>query len=115
CRCSAGLVPKLMLPADYVPQSYGARELLGQRVDLLFRLLGALNVPKFLGFFQFLPQLRESASIRGLGPLIEHLARIIQTADVDPRLFEILSPMWQAAWGLTGFVIIALACDSPCQ
>jgi hypothetical protein len=47
--------------------------------------------------------------------VVEHLARITQTADVDPRLFEILSPARQAVCGLTGFVIIALACDSTRQ
>jgi hypothetical protein len=34
---------------------------------------------------------------------------------MDPRLFEILSPARQAVCGLTGFVIIALACDSTGQ
>jgi hypothetical protein len=47
--------------------------------------------------------------------LVEHLARVTQTPDMDPRLFEILRPVRQAARGLTGFVIIALACDSTCQ
>jgi hypothetical protein len=48
--------------------------------------------------------------------VVEHLARITQTAYVDPRLFEILSPARQAVCGLTGFVVtVALACDSTGQ
>jgi hypothetical protein len=46
---------------------------------------------------------------------VEHLARITQTADMDPRLFEILIPARQALLGLTGFVTIALAGDSSRQ
>jgi hypothetical protein len=47
--------------------------------------------------------------------VVEHLARITQIADVNTRLFEILSPARQAVCGLTGFVVIALACDSTGQ
>jgi hypothetical protein len=47
--------------------------------------------------------------------LVEHLARVAQTADMDARLFEIHVPARQAVCGLTGFVIIALACDSARQ
>jgi hypothetical protein len=47
--------------------------------------------------------------------LVEHLARITHTADMDPGFFEILSPSWQAACELTGFVIVALARDSTRQ
>jgi hypothetical protein len=46
---------------------------------------------------------------------VEHLTRITQTADMDPRLFESLIPARQALLGTTGFVIIALACDSSRQ
>jgi hypothetical protein len=46
---------------------------------------------------------------------VEHLARITETADMDPRLFEILIAARQALRVLTGFVIIAPACDSACQ
>jgi hypothetical protein len=47
--------------------------------------------------------------------VVEHLARITQTAYVDPRLLEILRPARQAVCELTGFVVIALACDSTGQ
>ena len=71
--------------------------------------------PSFLGFFQFFAQLGKPAPVSGLGLLVEHLARVTQTADMDARLFEILIPPRQAACGLTGFVILALACDSTRQ
>jgi hypothetical protein len=78
-------------------------------MDLLFRLLRALDVSQLLGLFQFFPQLGESASVRDLGLLVEHLARVTQTRDMDPGLFEILFPARQAMCGLTRFIIIALA------
>src|ERR1700722_16841481 len=40
---------------------------------------------------------------------------LAQPADMDPRLFEILIPTWQAVRGLTGFIMIALARDPSCQ
>jgi hypothetical protein len=43
--------------------------------------------------------------------VVEHLARITEAANVDPLPFKILSPAGQAMCGLTGFVVIALACD----
>ena len=61
-----------------------------------FRLLRALDVSQFLGFFQFFAQLRKPASVRDLGLLVEHLARVAQAADMDPCLFEILVPVRQA-------------------
>ena len=96
-------------------ESDGARELPRQRIDLLFRLLSALDVSPLLGFFQFFAQIGKPAPVGDLGLLVEHLARVTQTADMDPCLFEILIPARQALLGLTGFVIIALACDSSCQ
>ena len=71
--------------------------------------------PARFGFFQFFAQIRKPPPVGGLGLLVEHLACVTQTADVDPRLFEILSPVRQAVRGLTGFVILALACDSTRQ
>jgi selenophosphate synthase len=81
----------------------------------MFRLLGTLDVAPPLGFFQFFAQIGEASSICGFGLLVEHLTRIAQTADVDSRLFEILSPMRQAVRGLTDFVVIAPTRDSTCQ
>jgi hypothetical protein len=81
----------------------------------LFRLLSTLDVSRLLGFFQSFAPLRKPPPVCDLGLLVEHLARITQTADMDSRLFEILIPARQAACGLTGFVIIALACDSSRQ
>jgi hypothetical protein len=95
-------------------ESDGARELPGQCIDLRFRLLGALDVAQLLGFFQFLTQLRKPVPVRGLGLIVEHLAGITQTADMDPRPFEILIPARQAMSRVTGFVL-ALAADSTRQ
>jgi hypothetical protein len=81
----------------------------------LFRLLSAFDVCALLGFFQFVSQLRESPPVCGFGLVVEHLARITQIADVDPRLFEILRPARQAECRQTGFITIALACDSTRQ
>ena len=78
----------------------------------LFRLLSTLDVSRLLGFFQSFAPLRKPPPVCDLGLLVEHLARITQTADMDSRLFEILIPARQAACGLTGFVIIALPRDS---
>jgi hypothetical protein len=47
--------------------------------------------------------------------LVEHLARITQTAGMDPRFFEILGSARQTLLGLTVRVIVALACDSSRQ
>jgi hypothetical protein len=47
--------------------------------------------------------------------VVEHLARITQVADLDAGLFEILRPARQAVCGLTGVVVIAMACDSTRQ
>jgi hypothetical protein len=47
--------------------------------------------------------------------LVEHLARVTQTADVDAHLFQILIAAWQVGCGRTGFVIVAPACDSARQ
>jgi hypothetical protein len=44
--------------------------------------------------------------------LVEHLARIAETADMDPGFFELLISARQTARGLSGFVIIALPGDS---
>jgi hypothetical protein len=68
-----------------------------QRIHLQFHLLSKLYVAQFLAFFQF------------FGQLAEHLARIAQTADMDPRLFEILVTARQAGFGPAGFVIAPLA------
>jgi hypothetical protein len=46
--------------------------------------------------------------------LVEHLARITQTAYLDSRLFEILSLAGQALGGQTGLVILT-ACKSTRQ
>ena len=81
----------------------------------MFHLLSALDVSKLLGFFQFSAQLGKAASISELGLLVEHLARVTQVADMDPRLVEILSATRQALCGFTGFVIVAPACDSTCE
>src|SRR5208282_587084 len=96
-------------------EPHGARELRRQRIDLLFRLLCALDVSPLLGFFQFFAQLGKSAPVGDLGCVVEHLARVTQTADTDPRVFEILIPARQAVCGLPGFIIIALARDSSRQ
>ena len=71
--------------------------------------------PSCLGFFQFFAQLGKPASISDLGLLVEHLARITQTGDVDPGLFEILIPARQALHRLTGFILLAPARYSPDQ
>ena len=71
--------------------------------------------PSLLGFFQFFAQLGKPAPVSDLGLLVEHLARVTQTADMDPSLFEILVPARQAVRGLTGFIILALACNSSSQ
>jgi hypothetical protein len=81
----------------------------------LFPLLSTLDVSLLLGFFQFFTQIGQPPSISGLSLLIEHLARITQTTDMYPRLFEFLIPARQALLRLTGFVIIALARDSTRQ
>jgi hypothetical protein len=44
--------------------------------------------------------------------LVEHLARIAEPADVDSCLFEILSSPRQTPHGLTGFILLAPACNS---
>ena len=80
---------RLTIPAS---ESDGAREFSRQRIDLLFRMLGALDVSKLLGFFEFFSQLGEPTPLSDLGLLVEHLARVAQAGDMDPRLFEILSP-----------------------
>jgi hypothetical protein len=49
--------------------------------------------------------------VSGLGLLVEHLAGVAQARDMDPRLFEILFPAWQAMSRLTGFAL-ALARNS---
>src|SRR5260370_39637960 len=67
-----------------------ARELPGQRIDLLFRLLGVLDVSRFLGFFQFFAQIGKPVPISRLGLIVEHLARVTETADVDSRLLQIV-------------------------
>ena len=96
-------------------ESDGAREFPRQCVDLLFRLLGALDLSELLRLFQFFSQLRKPLPVGDLGLLVEHLARVTQTSDMDPSLFEILIPARQTMRGLTGFVIIVLACDSSRQ
>src|SRR6202023_50709 len=83
----------------------------GQRIDLLFRLLRALDVSRFFGFFQFFAQIRKPPPVGGLGLLVEHLARVAQAANMNACLFEILIPARQTL-GLAGFVLLALACDS---
>ena len=65
--------------------------------------------------FQLFAQIGKPPPVRNLGLLVEHLARITQTADMDPGLFEILIPARQALRGLTGFFVIALAPDSSRQ
>ncbi|MGB6562675.1 MAG: hypothetical protein WBE69_08735 [Candidatus Binataceae bacterium] len=47
--------------------------------------------------------------------LVEHLARVAQIADMDPSLFQVLFPARQAVHQLIGFIVLALACNSPCQ
>ena len=69
--------------------------------------------PSFLGLFQFFAQLGEPAPVSDFGLLVEHLARVAQTGDMDSGLFEILFPTRQAMPGLTGFVRLALACRFP--
>jgi hypothetical protein len=46
--------------------------------------------------------------------LVEHLARITQTADMNACLFEILIPARQTL-SLPGFVILTVASDSTRQ
>jgi hypothetical protein len=65
--------------------------------------------------FQLFAQIGKPPPVGNLGLLVEHLPRITQTADMDPGLFEILVPTRQAVRGLTGFIIIALACDATDQ
>src|SRR6202041_296728 len=77
-------------------ESHRAREFAGQRLDFLFRLHGAIDVSSLPGFFQFFAQLGKAPSVRELGLLIEHLACVTQTADTDPRLFEVLVAARQA-------------------
>ena len=55
-------------------------------------MLGALDVSKLLGFIEFFTQFGEPASVRDLGLIVEHLARVAQASDMDARLVEILSP-----------------------
>src|SRR6267378_3781898 len=47
--------------------------------------------------------------------LVEHLARITQTGDMDPCLLELFVAPRQAVRRPTCFVLLALACHSPHQ
>jgi hypothetical protein len=54
-------------------------------------MFGALDVSKFLGFFEFSTQLGEPAPVCDLGLLVEHFARVAQGSDMDASLFEVFS------------------------
>ncbi|MGA8570435.1 MAG: hypothetical protein WB580_21790 [Candidatus Binataceae bacterium] len=47
--------------------------------------------------------------------LVEHLARITQIGDMDPRLFELFSSARQPWSRLTGFVLLAMGGNSTHQ
>ena len=47
--------------------------------------------------------------------LVEHLACVAQASDMNPGVFEILIIPRQAMNRLPGFVLLALACNSPVQ
>src|SRR5208337_875850 len=57
-------------------ESNSAREFPAQRIDLLFRLHGVLDISQLLGFLQFFAQLGKPPPVGGLGLFVEHLARI---------------------------------------
>jgi hypothetical protein len=78
-------------------------------------MLSAFDVAQLLGFFQLFAQIGKPPPICRLGLLVEHLARISETADMDPRLFEILIAVRQVLRRSSGFIIAALACDSSRQ
>ncbi len=56
-------------------------------------------------------QLGEPAPVGDLGLLVEHLARVTQTADMNSRLSELLISARQAVRRLTCLVLLALACN----
>ncbi|MGD0119750.1 MAG: hypothetical protein ABSD30_16910 [Candidatus Binatus sp.] len=68
-----------------------------------------------LGFFQFSVQLGEPAPVSDLGLIVEHLAGVAKTADMNACLFEILIGVRQATRRLAGVVLVALAGDSARQ
>ena len=53
-------------------------------------MLGAIDIPKFLGFIECLAQCGQPASVRDLGLIVEHLARVAQASDLNACLVEIL-------------------------
>jgi len=94
------------------PESDRARQFLGQRNDLLLRLLSARDVAKRLGVFKFLAQLGKPAPISSLGVIIEHLARIAESGDLDPGLLEIFFTPRQTLRRLAVFVLVMPARNS---
>src|SRR6202158_2447580 len=93
----------------------GPRECRGQCIDLLFGVFGALDVPQLLGFFQFFAPLGEPAPVSDLGLVVEHLACVTQTGDMNACLFEVVVPARQGLHGMIGFIVLAPACDSAYQ
>jgi hypothetical protein len=47
--------------------------------------------------------------------VVEHLARVTQTGDMDPRLFQLLISARQARQRLTGIELVAVGRDSTDQ
>jgi hypothetical protein len=78
-------------------------------------LLGGLDFFELLGFLQLFAQLGEPASVSDLGLLVEHFACVAQARNMNPCLFEILISSRQTMHRLTGFVPLALGCNSSVQ
>src|SRR5580658_876003 len=93
----------------------GAREFRGECTDLLLRLLGAIDVAGCLGLFQFYAQLQEPTPVSYFGVLIEHLARVTQTRDLNARLVEVVIHPRQAMRGAIRLARVALARAPPSQ
>ena len=95
-------------------EPHGAREFRSQRIDLLLRPLGTFYISCRLRFFQIFVQLGEPAPVSDLGLIVEHLARVAETADMNACLCEFLIGPRQAC-RLARFVLVALARDSARQ
>ncbi len=93
-------------------ESDRAREFFGQRFDFLFRPLRARNVSVLLCEFQFLSQLGEPAPIGNLGLIVEHLARVAESGDMDAGLLEVLITARQTLRRLAAFIFVVTAGDS---
>ena len=91
------------------PEPDGARQLPGQRFDLFFGPLSARYICLRFRLVQFFAQFGQPPPILDLGLIVEHLARVAQSGDMDSCLLErFISPL-QAAVGRTRVVVLASA------